>query len=495
MAALGPGRPRSGVGGARAAADLPRRSAPRPAGRRRVGAAVRREHPHAEARDVTQVLRRGRRAWCCGVLGWRTGANPMGSVGGSGAGWGRGRTSAWGCPGRRTRSSAAKALADRGGASSLSQRLRRAPVGQWARRGQSSTLHAASRLAASRGTAGRPPTAPHPPSSVCVSPRARGRASAFLPRDPRAAVRVVQRPRRRRPDSAVRALSGAGGRAPLRLRALPPASPFGGRVTPRRAAPPAPARERCRAGGSLGSRFWALFPPSLASARCRRRGSPRPAPPPRSLRCCSLFVSVSSPGGGGVRSSLCHSGDGSDPPERATRGLRDRPLIRTPSRPRAPAALLGSASAPGAVGRSDAEPRGRPSGLREHRRRRTEPSAGAVSAPCPPRSAGRAALAVGGAAAAAATIVLPTPRGRRSPSASAGKEPFFATARHPHGKVFGLPDSKRFCGEKKKRTKVRLNCRETTSSPAQTVSTGCGNALLVTGLRAFCVKQLENRLV
>lgn len=47
-------------------------------------AAVRREHRHplAEARDVTQVLRRSRCERCCGVLGWRTGANATGSAGG-----------------------------------------------------------------------------------------------------------------------------------------------------------------------------------------------------------------------------------------------------------------------------------------------------------------------------------------------------------------------------------------------------------------------------
>lgn len=81
----------------------------------------------------------------------------------------------------------------------------------------------------------------------------------------------------------------------------------------------------------------ALFPPSPASARCR--GSPRPAPLPRSLRCRSPFAWVSSPGGREVRSSRCHSGDGLDPPERATRGLRDRALIGTSPRPRAPTPL------------------------------------------------------------------------------------------------------------------------------------------------------------
>lgn len=54
---------------------------------------------------------------------------------------GRGSISVWGCPGRRTRSSTAEALGERGAggaASSVAQRLRRAPVGRWARRGLSS---------------------------------------------------------------------------------------------------------------------------------------------------------------------------------------------------------------------------------------------------------------------------------------------------------------------------------------------------------------------
>ncbi|CAN8194103.1 unnamed protein product [Coccothraustes coccothraustes] len=63
---------------------------------------------------------------------------------------------------------------------------------------------------APRGSAGRRPTGR-------VSPCSWGHAGAPLPREARFAVRVAQHPQCHRPASAVRALSGAGHRAPLRL--------------------------------------------------------------------------------------------------------------------------------------------------------------------------------------------------------------------------------------------------------------------------------------
>lgn len=94
---------------------------------------------------------------------------------------------------------------------------------------------------------------------------------------------------------------------------------------------------------------------------------------------------------------ICHSGDRS---ERSTRSLRDSPLIRTSSQPRARTPLLGSASTLGTVGRRGAESRGvslvcvsigcggDPSAPREPSRPR------AARATCPPRSAARAVVAV-----------------------------------------------------------------------------------------------------
>lgn len=129
--------------------------------------------------------------------------------------------------------------------------------------------------------------------------------------------------------------------------------------------------------------------------------------------------------------------------------------------------------------RSDAESRGRRSRLREHlRRRRPERSAGAASGyvPAPERRAGGRGRWRRRDRHHCSPDPAPPPRaGRRSPSASVGKESLFATARNPHGKLFGLPCSKRFCGERKKRTKVRLGCSSTTSSRAQTVTTGRGS--------------------
>lgn len=105
--------------------------------------------------------------------------------------------------------------------------------------------------------------------------RAWGQAGACLPREAGAAVRVAQRSRRRRPDGAVPAGSVPATEPRLGCceRALPPASPFGDRVTPGRAVPPAPAHVQCL--------------PSPASDRYRATRVSASAPPPRPLRCCS----------------------------------------------------------------------------------------------------------------------------------------------------------------------------------------------------------------
>lgn len=104
-----------------------------------------------------------------------------------------------------------------------------------------------------RGSARRPPTG-------CVSPRSWGHAGSALRRETRAAVWVAQRPQRHRPESAVRALSGAGHRAPLRLlrESVAPGFPSGSRVTPRRVVPPARGHVQCHTGGSWDARELGL---------------------------------------------------------------------------------------------------------------------------------------------------------------------------------------------------------------------------------------------
>lgn len=332
---------------------------------------------------------------------------------------------------------------------------------------------------------------PPPPPAGCVSPRAGVQAGTFLPRDTRAAVRVAGAP------AAVGLTALSGRRAVLATeprsgccceRALPPAPRFGGRVTPRRAVPPAPAHVQV-------PQRWlvrhpparALLPPSLASSRSRetRVSASSAASTIRSLL-LTFHFSVEARGGE-FRSCLCHSGGSLGPPKRVARSLRHRPLT-------------GASPQPGrelrySVLRVLRESRGRLSRRREHRRR-PERSAGAVSAPgaagyvpAPERRAGgrgRCRWRRRDRHHCSPTPRLPRAAGRRSPSA--GREPFFATARNPRGKVFGLPYSKRFCGEKRKRAGVRLTWSNTTSSPAQTFSTSCESALLASRFACFLGK-------
>jgi len=114
--------------------------------------------------------------------------------------------------GQRTRSSAAAAMdeSDAGvAASCFARRLRRAPVGRWARHGLSSPPWAPPHVGR------RDASSPLPPR-LRFSPRM-GQAAAFLPGKARAAVRVAQHPPPPSASQRCPALSGAGDRAPLRL--------------------------------------------------------------------------------------------------------------------------------------------------------------------------------------------------------------------------------------------------------------------------------------
>ncbi|XP_075627203.1 uncharacterized protein LOC142604454 [Balearica regulorum gibbericeps] len=302
----------------------------------------------------------------------------------------------------------------------------------------------------------------------------------------RAAVRVAQRPRRRRPDSAVRAPSGAGDRAPLRqLRERSPQLP------------PLAARSRLGARCRRPQRTYGATPvapeapassgflPAIAGFRSVPGDEDISASSPASTIPSLLLTfhfSVEPRGEipefllsqrwqfGSAKASDAQS-EGSSPRKDIAAAPGVNSVTRFCEHSENGEALGRGIASLGCVSICG----GDPSAPREPSRLR---------ATCWPRSAARAAVAVAVGGAATATIVLPTPllpgaAGRRSPRASLGKEPFFATARNPREKVFGLPYSKRFCGGKKKHTKTRLNYSNTTSSLAQTVSSGCGNTLFV----------------
>lgn len=150
-----------------------------------------------------------------------------------------------------------------------------------------------------RESAGRRPAG-------CVSPRSWDHAGAPLRRETRVAVWIAQCPQSHRPESAVRALSGAGHRTPLRLlrESAGPSFSSGGRVTPWRVVPSARGHVQCHAGGSWDTRELGLcFRHSWPHTTTGARGSP---PKPRlcgPFATAHLLFQCRAPGGE-FRSSL-----------------------------------------------------------------------------------------------------------------------------------------------------------------------------------------------